>query len=196
MSVLVVGDGSGDGASEWVQLWARDHLSADRQAQYRTWDNNSSAWGKAITTGKGAKVAVWNASTASPNLAKEAKRLAKVWKPADVVILSYGHRGNPTSIAGQLDDLRKAVEGQNPEAIMIVMIQNPDPVATQANQAATTKAVKAWAKKHDLDTVNLYDAFVNDPSPRYQLVTSDGSPTPLGSALWARTLAEAIKKAG
>ena len=74
-------------------------------------------------------------------------------------------------------------------------IQNPDPVATQYNQADTTKAVKAWAKKRHLDTVNIYDAFVNDSAPRYTLVESDGSPTPAGSALWARTFAQAVKSA-
>lgn len=193
VSVLVMGDGSGNETDEWVYLWAHDHLAADRQVKYHAWNADTSQWGKAATTGKGAKATVWNASKASPDLAKEAKRLSAVWRPSDVVILSYGHRGDPTTIASQLDDMRKAVVAKNKQAIMIVMLQNPDPVATQYTQAETTKAVKAWAKKRHLDTVNIYDAFVNDPAPRYSLVEFDGSPTPLGSALWARTFAEAVK---
>ncbi len=195
MSILVMGDGSGNEPDEWVYLWAHDHLAANRQVKYHAWNTDSSRWGKAVTTGKGAATTVWNASKTSPDLAKEAKRLSAVWHPSDAVILSYGHRGDPKTIASQLDDMRKAVKAKNPQAIVLVMIQNPDPVATQYNQADTTKAVKAWAKKRDLDTVNIYDAFVNDPAPRYSLVEFDGSPTPLGSALWARTFAEAIAHA-
>ena len=195
VSVLVMGDGSGNETDEWVHLWAHDHLAADRQVRYHAWNADSSQWGKAATMGKGPKATVWNASKGSPDLAKEAKRLTAVWRAADVVILSYGHRGNPKTIASQLEDMRKAVAAKNKQAIVLVMIQNPDPVATQYTQADTTKAVKAWANMRDLDTVNIYDAFVSDPAPRYSLVEFDGSPTPLGSALWARTFAEAIAHA-
>ena len=195
VSVLVMGDGSGNDPDEWVYLWAHDHLAADRQVKYHAWNADSSRWGKAVTTGKGSATTVWNASKASPDLTKEAKRLSTEWHPAEVVILSYGHRGDPKTITSQLDDTRKAVAAKNERAIVLVMIQNPDPVATQSNQADTTKAVKAWAKKRHLDTVNIYDAFVNDSAPRYTLVESDGSPTPAGSALWARTFAQAVKSA-
>lgn len=192
VSVLVMGDGSGNETDEWVYLWARDHLPADRQVTYRAWNPDVSRWGKAVTTGKGAATTIWNASKASPDLAKEAKRLTTVWRPADVVILSYGHRGDPKTIASQLEVVRNAVAAENRQAIVLVIIQNPDPVATQSTQAETTKAVRTWAKKRDLDTVDVYRAFVTDSAPRYQLVESDGSPTPLGSALWARTFAEAV----
>ena len=57
------------------------------------------------------------------------------------------------------------------------------------------RAIQAWAGAHGFATVDIYSAFMADPTPRNTMVESDGSPSPQGSQLWATTLAEALKAA-
>lgn len=195
-SVMVLGDGSGDATDEWVRIWAVDHVGKQGKVSYRSWNSGSSKWRAANPDGGDRAVTIWNASQRAPDLKTEPARVAKAWRPADVVLLSYGHRKTADTIGKGLTAIRKAVLKQNPDANIIVLIQNPDPVASQYVQLATTDAVKAWAKANRLPTVNLYAAFVNDPAPRSLLVEADGSPTKQGSQLWAKTLQAAIDKAG
>ena len=195
-SILVMGDGSGNETDEWVRLWTENYLAKDHQVRYHIWDPQNKRYDSMGGSGSGRAIAtVWNASMTAPNLSTEDNRVAKAWQPTDVVILSYGHRNAASAIPDRLTAIRKAIKAQDPNAIVLVMIQNPDPTATEATQRETTKAVEKWAKDASLDTINVYDAFISDPTPRYQLVEADGSPTPLGSALWARTVADAFQRA-
>ncbi len=118
-----------------------------------------------------------------------------MWQPADTVLLSYGHRKDADSISTRLAAVRKAVLAKNPDANIVVLIQNPDPVASAAIQRQTTRAVRSWAKQADLDTVDIYSAFQADHRGRRKLVEWDGSPTPAGSRLWAKVLQADIAKA-
>ena len=195
VSLMVLGDGSGDGQQEWVSLWAVDHLAGSRRVAYHAWSASTQRWATAKNTGKGAATTIWNASVSAPSLKDEPKRVVTVWKPVDAVILSYGHRKPAAEVAQGLDAIYRAVRAKDKDAAVIVMLQNPDPVATQTTQQQTVEAVKRWAQDAGLDTVNIYDAFVNDPAPRYQLVQTDGSPTPVGSQLWAKTFDAALRQA-
>lgn len=195
VSVLVLGDGSGNETDEWVHLWATEHLAESRKVAYKSWNAERETWRSAGTTGTGPMTTVWNASMTAPDLRTEDDRVADVWQPADVVLLSYGHRNSANSIDPRLTAIRKAIKAQDENVTILVMIQNPDPVATEVTQRETTQAVKKWAAEAGLDTVNIYDAFVADPAPRYQLVEADGSPSPVGSALWAATFAKALANA-
>ena len=191
-SVLVFGDGSGDERDEWVYRWTMQHLAAERPVSYRSWDRDGEEWRPADPDqGEGA-LTVWNASRRAPDLAEEPARVAKASRSADVVLLSYGHRKTADQIAEALPAIHAAVLAQNPTATVIVLLQNPDPVETQYQQRATVEEVERWATAAGLDTVNIYDAFLADPTPRAQLVEADGSPTPTGSVLWARQLHSTI----
>lgn len=194
-SVLVLGDGSGNETDEWVHLWATEHLAKSRKVAYKSWNAERETWRSAGRTGTGPMTTVWNASMTAPDLRTEDDRVADVWQPADVVLLSYGHRNPADSIDPRLTAIRKAIKAQDENVTILVMIQNPDPIATEVTQRETTQAVKKWAAEAGLDTVNIYDAFVADPAPRYQLVEADGSPSPVGSALWAATFAKALANA-
>lgn len=196
VTILVMGDGSGNEPDEWVALWAEDHLAKDHRVKYKVWDADTRSYDSAGTSGStGSVVTLWNAGMTAPNLSTEDNRVAKVWQPADLVILSYGHRNAATAIGARLTAFHKAIKAQDGNPIVLVMIQNPDPVATEVTQRETTQAVEKWAKSASLDTINVYDAFIADPAPRYLLVEADGSPTPKGSAIWATTVADAIKAA-
>lgn len=194
-SILVLGDGSGDEAEEWVGDWARQYLSKEFSVKYRAWQSGSGAYGKAVDSGSGPTLTVWNGSHPSPAMATEVAWLNKVWHPANVVVLSYGHSLPASTIAADLTRLRKAAMTKSSAAVVLVMIQNPDRTATEKGQRSTTKAVKAWAEKSAVPSIDVYQAFLADPAPRNQLVKVDGSPTAAGSKLWAETVAAALGQA-
>lgn len=192
-SVLVLGDGSGNEADEWVSVWAQDHLAADRTVSYAVWEPGAAAFASPTAFGTASDtMTVWNASVRSPVMSSESARVAKAWQPVGVVLLSYGHRQSADQISPELDAILAAIHQQDPSVAVAVLIQNPDPATTESTQRATTLTVQEWAVRNDLPTINIYDAFIADPRPRSQLVESDGSPTPAGSQLWAQTLADAL----
>ena len=174
-------------------MWAQTYLAKTATVRYSAWNTATGAYDPATTYGSGQPtVTIWNASHASPVMSNEASRVATVWHQADLVIYSYGHRKSAAQVTPALDAIDAAVQHQNAQALSLVMIQNPDPVATEAQQKTTTAAVASWANANYLPTVDIYDAFVNDPRSRSQLVQADGTPTPAGSALWAQTLNSAL----
>ncbi|MBK9696320.1 MAG: SGNH/GDSL hydrolase family protein [Propionibacteriaceae bacterium] len=193
---MVFGDGSGNDSDEWVSVWAKDHLAKNRIASYRTWNRSTSEFSKAKRFGQGDDaISVWNASMASPNMGTEPERIARAWQPSEVVMINYGHRGSASQIKGQLNDILEEIRAHDPNVAVLVLIQNPDPVSSESVQRETTLAVQRWADTKGLPTINVYDAFIAHPAPRSQLVESDGSPTPLGSELFAKTVADALAKA-
>lgn len=193
-SVLVVGDGSGNDDDEWVAVWARDHLGAGATVSYRAWDRANRQYAPAVRTGStGPTIDVWNASVSSPDMAREPARVTQAWQDADLVLVSYGHRRTPRDITAQLDAVLAAIRDKDADVPVVVMLQNPDRAATEAVQKAATEKVQAWADAHAFATVDVYSAFMADRTPRNDLVEADGSPTPRGSQLWAKALADALK---
>lgn len=192
-SVLVAGDGSGNDDDEWVAVWARDHLAADATVSYRAWDRANRQYSPAVRAGStGPTIDVWNASVSSPDMAREPARVTQAWQDADLVLLSYGHRRTPSEVAAQLDAVLDAVRAEDADVPVVVLLQNPDRAATEAVQRAAPQKIQTWASANGLATVDVYSAFMADPTPRNDLVEADGSPTPGGSQLWARTLADAL----
>ncbi len=195
-SVLVFGDCSGDATNEWVADWARDHLAADATVTYNAWDRISGRYTAPIRYGTtGRSITVWNASVRSPDMALEPARVAKAWQATDLVMLSYGHRRTPSTITVQMDAILAAIRAKNPTVPIVVMLQNPDRADTATMQQETTQKIQAWAASHAFATVDIYSAFMADPTPRDTLVLSDGSPSLQGSHLWAKALAEALQVA-
>jgi len=192
-SVLVIGDDSGDAADEWVATWAREHLSQQATVSYHPWNRTAGTYADAVAFGSGTRaLTIWNASSGSPNMTTEPARAQQAWKDADVVLLSYGHGRDAKLIGPQLDAVMAAVRGRDATVPVAVLLQNPERAATEATQRDVTQAIKAWADAKGLPTVDVYGAFVADPAGRNALVQSDGSPTPQGSTLWAKTLAQAV----
>lgn len=190
--VMVIGDGSGNETDEWVALWARNHLATSRAVSLSTWNRTSADYDAAVSLGQGEALTVWNASTRSPEMAEEPQRVAQAWREADVVLLSYGHRRTAGTIAGQLDQILAAIRGQDAQVPVAVVLQNPDPTASAAQQSATVEAVNQWAARQGLPTIDVYAGFPSSQAERNRLVEEDGSPNPEGSALFARIVAEAL----
>jgi len=195
-SVLVIGDGTGDATNEWVAVWARDHLATNATVSYSAWGWVSSQYATAVRYGTtGQTIDVWNASVRSPDMALEPARIAQAWQTSSLVLLSYGHRRTPATITAQMDAVLAAIRAKNATVPIVVMIQNPDRADTETIQRENTQKIQAWAGAHGFATVDIYSAFMADPTPRNTMVESDGSPSPQGSQLWATTLAEALKAA-
>lgn len=195
-SVLVIGDGSGNQTDEWVSVWARDHLAEDATVYYRVWDRTTGKYADAVKHGSSDReVAVWNASVSAPDMASEPDRIGNAWQDADVVLLSYGHRQSAEEISSQMDDALAAVRAQNKSVPVAVLIQNPDRANTESAQRETTSEIKKWADAEGFPTVDIYTAFIDDPARRNDLVEQDGSPTPEGSILFAKVLAQALAAA-
>ena len=194
--MLVIGDGSGDETNEWVAVWSRDHLAIAATVSYNAWDRVSSRYASTIGYGTtGPAITVWNASVRSPDMALEPARIAKAWQTSNLVLLSYGHRRTPSTITAQMDAVLAAIRAKNADVPVVVMIQNPDRADTEITQRENTQKVQAWAVAHTFATVDVYSAFMADPTPRNTMVESDGSPAPQGSKLWANTLGAALKGA-
>jgi len=195
-SILVIGDGSGNQGDEWVSVWARDHLAEDATVSYRVWDRDAAEYAEAVEFGSSdPEVAVWNASVSAPDMATEPGRISEAWQDADAVLLSYGHRQSADKISAQMDAVLAAVRAQSKSVPVAVLIQNPDRANTESAQRETTSEITKWADAAGFPTVDIYTAFIDDPARRNDLVEADGSPTPQGSKLWAKTLAQALAAA-
>ena len=195
-SILVIGDGSGDEDDEWVSVWAREHLAKDAVVSYRAWDRANNQYGPVVRSGSaGPTIDVWNASVRSPDMTQEPDRIARAWQDADVVLFSYGHRRTPGQVPGRMDAVLAAVRANDEDVKVVTLLQNPGRAATEIVRRETVQAMRIWADAHTFPTVDIFAAFMADPTPRNDLVESDGSPTPQGSALWALTLADALNRA-
>lgn len=191
--MLMLGDGSGDEDDEWVAVWARDHLAVSATVSYRAWDKANRQYSAAVRHGSsGPTIDVWNAHVSRPDMTREAARVTQAWQDADLVLLSYGHRRSPNEVAAQLDAILAAIRSRDADVPVVVLLQNPDRTDTEAVQRETTQAIQAWATKQGFATVDIYSAFTGDPTPRNDMVEWDGSPTPQGSQLWAKALADAL----
>lgn len=195
-SVLVLGDGSGNDADEWVSVWAEQHLSSDRMVSYVSWNREAQAFDEPKQFGvSGPAITVWNASVRSPTLSNEPARLGKAWNDQDAVLLSYGHRKHPADIRPSMDAILAAVRELSATVPVAVILQNPDPSESADQQERTVSEIADWATAESLPVINVYDGFPSDQSERDALVESDGSPTPDGSALFAEIVAGALASA-
>jgi hypothetical protein len=195
-SVLVIGDGSGDETNEWVAVWARDHLATTAKVSYSAWDRINNQYATAVTYGTaGQTIDVLNASVRSPDMALEPNRISRAWRDSDLVLLSYGHRRSPATVTTQMDAVLAAIRAKNATVPIVVMIQNPDRADTETVQRENTQKIQTWARAHSFATVDIYSAFMADPTPRNTMVESDGSPSPQGSQLWATALTRSLQTA-
>ena len=195
-SVMVIGDGTGNEDDEWVAVWAREHLAAERGVAYHLWDRYGVRWLEPVTMGaQPATIDVWNASTISPDMPGEAARVQAAWQPVDAVFLSYGHWRDPTVVGSELTVILNEIRGHDPNVPVVVILQNPGPSSVAGLQEAAVNAVADWARQNNLPTLDVYSGFPTDQAARDALVEEDGSPNVEGSRLFARIVADALRPA-
>lgn len=192
-SLLVLGDGSGNEADEWVHVWAADHLGTDRSVNYVLWDRGAQTFTEAEKlSSAGPALTVFNGSTANPSLTSEPARAAKAFDGQDLVLLSYGHRKPAGDLKQTLTKILAEIRKQSATVPVGVVLQNPDPAASAAQQKAAVKAVAEWAEDNDLPTIDVFKGFPESQSQVDELVEEDGSPNKEGSKLFAELVASAF----
>ncbi len=179
--VLVLGDSTGDGADEWVRMWASD------EGLY------VSNWQDGYYAGVGDETQVWNASMEDEATADDALEQWSDLQPAsapDVVLLSYGHYYDSGKEARKsLASLHEQLEEDLPDAAVLVVLQNPE--ADDANAPVRT-AIGKWAKGAGLPTIDVAEAFEESDQPEANLRLTDKQPSQAGQELWVETVQDAL----
>lgn len=192
-SIVVYGDQSSNGRSEWVRVWAREHLAANHRVEYSAWDPEADAYGEAERFGDaGSNIKVFNASLSDDERARSDEHIEQASKPADLVIYSYGHGMRADNVPSLMKRVQTAGENATKAGLTLVMMQSPALPPARETQRTTVASVETWAKKEKFATVDLYNAFTEDPAPLVELVKTDGSLTKAGGKLWARTVADEL----
>jgi hypothetical protein len=201
VTVSVLGDSTGNGDGEWVQLWAK-HLGESRPVTLHQWDSVLNAWKPGVEEFGtiGHRVTIYNMSQpgATPAYASARIKVAQPKRP-DLLILNYGHNGNTGGQWGFLTSLVAASQGRWPQKVpTVVMLQNPEIGAHAVTAAANMAEVGLWAEANQVPTVNVGKAFIASGRLASLLERPLGVP-PLrvhpnaeGYLLWANTVAGAL----
>lgn len=176
--VLVLGDSTGNGNDEWASLWAQLPLArwdTDSEAGYVNEADDTRLWSGAM-----------NSETADYPLEHD-----EVWpaEDPDLVLLSYGHfHDSAADATDSLEDLRVDLADRYPDAPVVVVLQDPEADNADADRRA---AIGEWAKGAGLPTIDVAAAFEDSGDPD-ALLADEINPSPVGSQLWADTVAEAL----
>jgi len=201
-NIIVFGDSTGDGDTEWIHLLA-EKLGDDyptHTVAYRKWNTTSDTYDAASTiqTGSGAStLTVWN-SAVSGSVATRfagtdlvgAARPSAMGQDPDLVILSYGHNGGSNierqypmtaTMAGEVARLL-------PFTPIILVGQNP--VTTDETMSEKVRVFKALAAAQGFGFIDINAHFTRYLSPLadYYLPADTVHPNADGSEVWADTV--------
>lgn len=196
--VSVLGDSTGNGPGEWVDLWGK-HLAAVASVTIHTWDQDVHDWRAKVTSypgPAGRSIEIWNGSMPGATADYPATRMT-IMQPTkpDVTILSFGHNGMPGVVGPDLLLTTNAVTtlwgGQVPT---VAILQNaagaPRVKQTDANQAA----LKLWASNSGTPLIDVRSSF--DAAPDLAaLLNPDGTgvhPNAAGQQLWVDAVIAAL----
>lgn len=193
LDISVLGDSTGDGADEWVALWAMLLAADGASVSVKTWNHDLAEWSEEPEGfGSGRRsITVWNGSVpgATPSYPIGFKNLLQPVEP-DIIITSFGHDhdGDPGSLGTEfsnlLDTARHRWDGDVPT---LVTIQNPGQGSAALEAAAGQHAIREVARQRDLPVVDINEVFqsVGDVE---SLMQNKVRPGPEGYMLWAATM--------
>ena len=181
--VLVLGDGTGDDAEEWVHEWARS-----REMPVAAWSTTSEDGYESETS----QTRMWSGSAPDAAAGYPIRHRKDIWpdEDPDLVLLSFGHAyESPGHAARGMEALRQHVAKRAPKAPIVVVLQNPR--ADDAN-AATRTAISSWAKGAALPTIDVAAAFGDSELFPEDLRLDEYRPSPAGTEIWVETIEEAL----
>ncbi|QQB63381.1 SGNH/GDSL hydrolase family protein [Kytococcus sedentarius] len=188
VTLLVVGDSTGDERTEWVALWAARMAGEGAEVTYRDWVPGEERWtDDPLTLGDGDRhVTIVNASQAG---ARPAYPLARRLLPdaADLVLVSFGHNGTREQEVAEMRQLLDRLAQDYPDAPVGVIAQNPALGGSVEHSRANREAVEQVARARDLPVIDVHGAFV-DHGDVESLLVDDLHPSDAGSRLWAETV--------
>lgn len=188
VTLLVVGDSTGDERTEWVALWAARMADEGARVTYRDWVPGEERWtDDPLTLGDGDRhVTIVNASQAG---ARPGYPLARRLLPdaADLVLVSFGHNGTREQEVAEMRQLLDRLAQDYPDAPVGVIAQNPALGGSAEHSRANREAVEQVARARDLPVIDVHGAFV-DHGDVESLLVDDLHPSDAGSRLWAETV--------
>lgn len=193
--LAVVGDSTGNEATEWVRLVAA-WLAARYPAYtvlHRLWNETGVNYDAATTiqTGTGSKtLTIYNASTSGKNATYSTPLLASQLPVAPhAVILNYGHNSGVSVVRADNYTLIRAIREKYPFATVVLTAQNPRGPADAGYADSLTRGHVniALAQEEGLGLINVFQAFLSNPTYTADWLLGDLlHPNTAGSARWAQ----------
>ncbi|MER7073735.1 SGNH/GDSL hydrolase family protein [Terrabacter sp. NPDC000476] len=191
-TLVVLGDGTGDEAGEWVSAFAEQAGDTHRVTLRGLDPNDPTQYASKEKVGSaGPALTIWNGSRTGATADYPAKRLEFLGpRTPDAVLLSFGRDDTASGITAGLESTYRAVTARWPGAAVGVVLQGQDrddaigPVRT---------ATRDWADSHGLPTIDVAAAFsaAGDPNA-FVSVVDPPSTNAKGGRLWARTVLTAL----
>lgn len=192
VNISILGDSTGSDPGEWVDLWAQ-MLGSDHRVRLH-WRDGANGYKPDPTVygSTGPIVNIWNFAQpgGSANYPAGRLRQAQPVRP-DLVIYSFGHNNDASTLRPQLDETYAAVRsrwGTVPTSVAIE--QNPARGAAEDKGIATRRSLYWWADAVQVPVISVATAF--DARNPGALMVDEYHPNPAGSALWARVVAQAL----
>lgn len=193
-TILVIGDSTGNNASEWVYLLG-DRLAAQtgRPVTIRPWSDEDTAYGQDVSTpGSGAPITILNYSAPGrgPDYALENFNKAATERP-DLAIINHGHNPSGPDLDNALGRiaLRLTTQWDQPPAIMAT-IQNPRTDNAAQSEAAIRAARNFGDRRPDVTMIDVAAAFEKQGT---EALLGDGvHPNAAGQQVWTETVAQAL----
>ncbi len=181
-ALLVVGDSTGDGVGEWVDLWAQD-LGGAALVNLHQWDAAGQRFVTSAVYGAGRTTHLWNLSYPGVR-ADYAERLDRVENSPDAVVINVGHDRGRVAIERAIRRTTEAVTrrwGQVPTALVL---QNPSTGASAVAQEEAVATVREVAARERLAVIDVHRAF-GRAGPPESLLADESTPNEQGSRVWA-----------
>lgn len=191
-SLVVIGDGSSNETSEWVNLLG-EQFGNSRSTQVRRINQaDGTSYNDPMHYGsEDPRLDIWNVS-ATPAVTVDDTSVTQLITSAPSLVLISRGRDSSSDVSTQLSTSLRAIQSKYPKASVAAILQ-PAMLDGSKNDSLTT--VKTWATEQGLPTIDVDKAFTTAGSSSGNagdLQSSDGELTPAGHELWAKTVFTAI----
>lgn len=194
--VVVWGDSTGNDLNEWVAQWSQILADDGRSVVMHRWDGDQGGWVDGpVTYGSGGDVVeIWNGHLpgATPGFPLEKGDFPEA---ADLVLLNFGHNGQPEAVHAEYGALLSRVASEYPEAPVGVIAQNPARGDHQRSSEVNRQVVMRLAAQRRVPVVNVHAAF-REEGDLGRLLLDDLHPNAVGSRVWAEAVAGYFEAAG
>jgi hypothetical protein len=187
LTVAVLGDSTGNGAGEWVDLWAQ-HLAKGATVTLHLWNEKRQEWlpdplvyGDASRT-----IEIWDGAQPGASVDYGLAHLAQFQpqKP-DILFFNYGHNQGKTSIVEGMFEISQTTDAKwKTKVPAIVTLQNPAQGDRKAISARSQYAAKLWASSAGYPFVDVTESFAAKPDLA-ALMIDPVHPNAAGSRIWA-----------
>lgn len=198
LTISVLGDSTGNSTGEWVDLWARDLAAAGNSVTIHLWDQETEQWRDQTVSYPGGprQITIWNGSMpgAQADYPRDKLDVIQPEQP-DLLILNYGHNGQPSAISGTFQATLTAVDEKWDEPfVTVAVIQNAAAEPRAVRSADNHAQVREWALSAGVPVIDVRAAFEEQPDLA-PLIVDDGTgvhPNEVGSRIWADTVTAAL----